>query len=146
MLLQGLRTNRVLRRPHLRLADPDFEQERHRSLEHAQRRRGPGSAGAASAAEATPHAASDCPSGYFCVWSGQNYTGHRQQVAGPNPDLTQFSVFQDFMSWYNHGTSCDYKWYDQTNYGGNSGVVARGAKGTGSTHWYEKSNKWVNCS
>ncbi|CAM5311609.1 MULTISPECIES: peptidase inhibitor family I36 protein [Streptomyces] len=70
-----------------------------------------GSAGAAGAAPATPKAPSDCPSGYFCVWAGQNYTGHRQQVAGTNKDLTQYSVFQNFKSWYNHGAKCDFEWY-----------------------------------
>ncbi|MFE9172507.1 peptidase inhibitor family I36 protein [Streptomyces kebangsaanensis] len=104
-----------------------------------------GSAGAVSAAEAAPQAASDCPSGWFCVWSGKNYTGHMQKVAGTNADLTKFAVFQDFKSWYNHGKSCDYKWYAKKNHQGTSGVIARGAKGTGDTRWYQKSNKWVNC-
>jgi len=105
-----------------------------------------GSAGVASAAPAAPQAASDCPLGWFCVWSGKNYTGHMQKVAGKNADLTQFSVFQNFMSWYNHGRSCDYKWYGEKNYGGNSAVLAKGVKGTGDTHWNQKSNEWVNCS
>ncbi|PZG71095.1 hypothetical protein C1I97_38340 [Streptomyces sp. NTH33] len=104
-----------------------------------------GSAGAVSAAEATPQAASACPSGWFCVWSGKNYTGHMQKVAGKNADLTKYSVFQNFKSWYNHGKSCDYKWYVKKNHKGASGVIPRGAKGTGDRHWYQKSNKWVNC-
>ncbi|MFI8962654.1 peptidase inhibitor family I36 protein [Streptomyces sp. NPDC053493] len=107
-----------------------------------------GSAGTASAAPSAPSAASaasDCPSGWFCVWSGQNYTGHMQKVAGNNADLTGFSVFQGFKSWYNHGASCDYRWYGAKNYGGETAVVARGAKGTGATVWAQASNKWVNC-
>ncbi|MFI7406279.1 peptidase inhibitor family I36 protein [Streptomyces sp. NPDC049541] len=105
-----------------------------------------GGAGAASATQAAPQAASDCPAGWFCVWSGQNYTGHMQKVAGTNADLTQFSVFQDFQSWYNHGNSCDFKWYSATNYGGSSGVIPRGYKTYDSGHHYIKSNKWTNCS
>ncbi|MFB7598638.1 peptidase inhibitor family I36 protein [Streptomyces sp. NPDC056160] len=104
-----------------------------------------GSAGAAEAAVATPQAASSCPSGYFCVWAGKNYTGHMQKVAGKNDDLTKFSVFQNFKSWYNHGQKCDYRWSSEKKQRGSHGVIKRGAKGTGDTHWYEKSNEWVNC-
>ncbi|MGW1894695.1 peptidase inhibitor family I36 protein [Streptomyces sp. NPDC002004] len=104
-----------------------------------------GSAGAAGAAQAAPQSASDCPSGYFCVWSGQNYTGHRQQVAGSNKDLTQYPVFQSFKSWYNHGTSCDFKWFSAKNYGGSSGIIPKGYKTSDSASHYIKSNTWVNC-
>lgn len=104
-----------------------------------------GTAGSAGAAQAAPSAASDCPSGWFCVWSGQNYTGRMQKVAGTNADLTKFAVFQNFKSWYNHGKSCDLRWYSAKNYGGSSGVVPRGYKETGSVSRYIKSNKWVNC-
>jgi hypothetical protein len=104
-----------------------------------------GSAGAASAAQAVPQAASACPSGWFCVWSGQNYTGHMQKVAGNNPDLTKFSVFQDFRSYYNHGKSCDFEGFSKKNYHGSSGVAPRGDRGTDSTPGWVKSNKWVNC-
>ncbi|RCH65516.1 hypothetical protein DT019_27395 [Streptomyces sp. SDr-06] len=106
-----------------------------------------GGAGAASAAQAVPQAASDCPAGYFCVWSGANYTGHRQQVAGTNNDLTQYSVFQDFRSWYNHGSSCDFVWYSEKNHGGSSGIIPRGWKVASDGAWhYIKSNGWTNCS
>ncbi|RSO27245.1 hypothetical protein DMH15_28945 [Streptomyces sp. WAC 06725] len=104
-----------------------------------------GSAGAAGAAPATAKAPSDCPSGYFCVWAGQNYTGHRQQVAGTNKDLTQYSVFQNFKSWYNHGAKCDFEWYSEKNHGGSHGVVPRGYKESDDVSHYIKSNKWVNC-
>ncbi|MEU6393057.1 peptidase inhibitor family I36 protein [Streptomyces sp. NPDC046939] len=102
-----------------------------------------GSAGAAGAAQAGAQAPGDCPSGYFCVWSGSNYTGHRQQVAGNNPDLTQYSVFQSFKSWYNHGASCDFKWYSAKNYGGSSGIIVKGHRESDSASHYMKSNKWV---
>ncbi|PZT68879.1 hypothetical protein DN402_15320 [Streptomyces sp. SW4] len=104
-----------------------------------------GAAGAAPAAPAAPAAAKDCPSGWFCVWSGKNYTGRMQKVAGNNADLTKFVVFQGFKSWYNHGKSCDYRWYTKTNHRGDTGVLPRGIKGTGDKVWYQKSNKWVNC-
>ncbi|MFJ8052906.1 peptidase inhibitor family I36 protein [Streptomyces luteogriseus] len=105
-----------------------------------------GNAGTAGAAEASPQAASDCPSGWFCVWAGQNYTGHMQKVAGTNKDLTQYAVFQSFKSWYNHGASCDFKWFSAKNHGGSSGVIPRGYKTTDSASHYMKSNTWVNCS
>ncbi|EYT82069.1 hypothetical protein CF54_15780 [Streptomyces sp. Tu 6176] len=101
-----------------------------------------GSAGAASA-EVAPQAASACPSTYFCVWSGSNYTGHMQKVAGTNPDLTKYSVFQSFKSWYNHGASCNFKWYSAKNYGGSSGIVTKGHKESDSKAHYIKSNKWA---
>jgi len=101
-----------------------------------------GSAGAASA-EVTPQAASDCPSGYFCVWAGSNYTGHRQQVAGSNADLTQYPVFQSFKSWYNHGASCNFKWYSAKNYGGSNGIIPKGSKTSDTVAHYMKSNTWV---
>ncbi|MEU4505307.1 MULTISPECIES: peptidase inhibitor family I36 protein [Streptomyces] len=104
-----------------------------------------GGAGAAGAAEAAPAAAADCPSGWYCVWSGANYTGRMQKVEGNNADLTGFSVFQSFKSRYQHGKSCDFKWYSEKNYKGSSGVIKRGAKLTGSTTHFIKSNKWVNC-
>ncbi|MEU2538159.1 peptidase inhibitor family I36 protein [Streptomyces iakyrus] len=102
-------------------------------------------AGTAGAAQAAPQAASDCPSGWFCVWAGKNYTGRMQKVEGRNADLTGFVVFQGFKSWYNHGKSCDYKWFTEKNFRGDSGVLARGVKGTGDTVWFQKSNQWVNC-
>ncbi|MFC9650768.1 MULTISPECIES: peptidase inhibitor family I36 protein [unclassified Streptomyces] len=104
-----------------------------------------GSAGVAGAAQTAPQAAADCPSGYFCVWSGQNYTGHRQQVAGTNTNLTQYPVFQSFKSWYNRGASCDFKWFSATNHGGSSGIIPKGYKTSDTVSHYMKSNTWVNC-
>ncbi|MFJ8150446.1 peptidase inhibitor family I36 protein [Streptomyces sp. NPDC096094] len=106
---------------------------------------GAGSAGAAPTAPAAPTAAKDCPSGWFCVWAGQNYTGRMQKVAGKNADLTKYSVFQGFKSWYNHGASCDFKWYSAKNYGGSSGIIPKGYKKSDSSYHYIKSNTWVNC-
>ncbi|MCX5384373.1 peptidase inhibitor family I36 protein [Streptomyces sp. NBC_00083] len=100
------------------------------------------SAGAAGAA-AVPQGAADCPSTYFCVWSGQNYTGHRQQVAGTNADLTKYAVFQSFKSWYNHGASCAFEWFSATQFRGSSGTIAKGYKTSDSVSHYMKSNKWA---
>ncbi|MEU6484193.1 peptidase inhibitor family I36 protein [Streptomyces sp. NPDC046887] len=80
-----------------------------------------------------------------CVWSGQNYTGRMQKVEGDNRNLTQFAVFLSFKSWYNHGASCDFKWYSLRNHGGDSGVIARGHRKTDNASHYIESNKWVNC-
>ncbi|MEV8456697.1 peptidase inhibitor family I36 protein [Streptomyces sp. NPDC052095] len=104
-----------------------------------------GGAGAAGAAEVTPTAASDCPSGWHCVWSGENYTGRMQKVEGNNADLTMFSVFQSFKSSYQHGKNCDFKWFSEKNYKGNSGTLKRGTRTTAPNPRYIKSNKWVNC-
>ena len=103
------------------------------------------SAGTVGATEVTPTAASDCPSGWYCVWFGENYTGRMQKVEGNNANLTQFAVFQGFKSRYQHGKNCDFKWYSGTNYTGSSGIIKRGSKLTGSTTHFIKSNKWVNC-
>ncbi|MFF6785728.1 peptidase inhibitor family I36 protein [Streptomyces sp. NPDC012510] len=101
---------------------------------------GTGFSGSANAAP------SDCPSGWYCVWSGQNYTGRMQKVEGDNADLTRFSVFQSFKSRFQNGKSCDFKWYSEKNYRGDSGVIKKGSKATWSTTHFIKSNKWVNCS
>ncbi|MHA7961092.1 peptidase inhibitor family I36 protein [Streptomyces sp. L500] len=102
-----------------------------------------GSAGAAGAAQSTPQAASDCPSGYFCVWAGTNYTGHRQQVAKNNRDLTIYPVFQNFKSWYNHGASCAFTAYSEKNYGGEHVTLAKGEKDPGNGGSMSiKSNTW----
>ncbi|MFJ2896186.1 peptidase inhibitor family I36 protein [Streptomyces sp. NPDC087218] len=103
------------------------------------------SAGTVGATEVTPTAASDCPLGWYCVWSGENYTGRMQKVEGNNADLTRFVVFQGFKSRYQHGRNCDFKWYSGTNYTSSSGIIKRGSKLTGSTTHFIKSNKWVNC-
>ncbi|SHI09177.1 peptidase inhibitor family I36 protein [Streptomyces sp. 3214.6] len=103
-------------------------------------------AGSAGAAQAAPSASSDCPAGWFCVWAGQNYTGHMQKISGTNRDLTQYSVFQSFKSWYNHGNSCDLKWYSERDYGGSSSLVYKGYKTSTPESHYIKSNTWVNCS
>lgn len=58
-----------------------------------------GNTGTAGAAETAPQAASDCPSGWFCVWAGKNYTGRMHKVEGKNANLTGFVVFQGFKSW-----------------------------------------------
>ncbi|MEW2388555.1 peptidase inhibitor family I36 protein [Streptomyces venezuelae] len=106
---------------------------------------GTGTAGAVGKAEVSPQARADCPSKFFCVWAGKNYTGRMQKVQYNNADLTPYVVFQGFKSWYNHGASCDYRWYGEKNYRGNTGVVPQGSYGTGDTVWHQKSNKWVNC-
>lgn len=94
-------------------------------------------------------AAADCPSGWFCVWSGRNYTGRMQKVKYNNPDLTQYSVFNGgVLSYYNHGTSCDVTIYSGKNYSGDSYTITRGAKDTApsdSSAGTWRSNKWVNC-
>lgn len=102
--------------------------------------------GARSADEGlTAQAAKDCPKGWLCVWSGKNYTGRMQKVAGNNKDLSRFTVFaKGSKSGYNHGASCDVKIYQGKNYKNLRSTVPRNYKNTGAT---EKilSNKWVNC-
>ncbi|MFJ6010796.1 peptidase inhibitor family I36 protein [Streptomyces sp. NPDC092952] len=104
-----------------------------------------GGAGAAGAAEVAPTAASDCGEGWYCVWTGENYTGTKAQIAGNNADLTVYPIFQKFKSRYQHGRNCDFKWFSEKNYKGNSGVIKRGSKLTGPEIRTIKSNKWVNC-
>ncbi|MGW1192079.1 peptidase inhibitor family I36 protein [Streptomyces sp. NPDC002559] len=89
------------------------------------------SAGTVGATEVTPTAASDCQSGWHCVWSGENCTGRMQKVEENNANLTMHSVFQSFESSYQHGKSCDFRWYSGTNYTGSGGIIERGSKLTG---------------
>ncbi|MEU6772397.1 peptidase inhibitor family I36 protein [Streptomyces sp. NPDC046759] len=104
---------------------------------------------AGSSAKPAIKAAADCPSGWFCVWSGRNYTGRMQKVQYDNSDLTQYSVFNGHvLSYYNHGQSCDVTIYSGKNYAGDSYTVERGAKGTapsGRSAIAIRSDKWVNC-
>ena len=104
-------------------------------------------AGTTSRAAVT--AAADCPSSWFCVWSGRNYTGRMQKVRYDNKDLSQYSVFNGrVLSYYNHGKSCDVTIYSGKNYHGDSYIIDRGAKDTapsGASALRILSNKWVNC-
>ncbi|MDQ0715695.1 hypothetical protein QFZ55_005147 [Streptomyces luteogriseus] len=104
-------------------------------------------ASTAHAEDASTKAASDCPSGWLCVWEGENYTGRMQKVEGNNADLSQYTVFANgYNSIYNNGKSCDFKAYLGKNYTGESGIVKRGTKSTGPYTKKFLSNKWVNCS
>ncbi|MFD3519854.1 peptidase inhibitor family I36 protein [Streptomyces sp. NPDC058653] len=100
--------------------------------------------GATGTAQAAP---SDCPRGWFCVWSGQNYTGRMQKVQGDNTDLSQFTVFADgALSGFNNGISCDVNVYAGKNYTRFIDTVERGYKGSDASPDKFLSNKWVNCS
>ncbi|MER7405067.1 peptidase inhibitor family I36 protein [Streptomyces sp. NPDC000070] len=93
-------------------------------------------------------AASDCPSGWLCVWSGTQYSGWMQKVQYNNADLSQFTVFAtDTDSIYNNGESCDVQLYGGKNYTNLIGTLERGRKlSSGGTSLKILSNKWVNCS
>ncbi|MGW2642989.1 peptidase inhibitor family I36 protein [Streptomyces sp. NPDC001348] len=104
---------------------------------------------AGSTSRAAVRASADCPSGWFCVWSGRNYTGRMQKVRYNNEDLSQYGVFNGgVLSYYNHGTSCDVTIYSGKHYGGDSYVIDRGAKDTapsGASALTILSDKWVDC-
>lgn len=108
-----------------------------------------GSATSRSSAPET-RAAADCPSGWFCVWPGRNYTGRMQKVEGDNADLSPHVVFNGrVLSYYNHGNNCDVTVYGAKNYSKTIRTVKRGAKATapaGGSPQTFLSNKWVNCA
>lgn len=105
-------------------------------------------AGTAHAEEVSTRASSDCPKGWLCVWSGDDYTGRMQKVQYDNADLSQYTVFANgSLSGFNNGNSCDVKIYAGKNYTDLITTVERGHKGTGAPNPVKiLSNKWVNCS
>jgi len=54
------------------------------------------------AATVTPLALSECPSGYFCVWSGTNFSGSVQKISSTN-SYRPISLTAT-RSYYNHRT------------------------------------------
>jgi|GEM_PF-6401912 len=57
--------------------------------------------GVATADAATaPRAKSDCASGYFCVWTGTNYTGTIQRISATN--AYRAVTLSTTRSYYNH--------------------------------------------
>ncbi|MFI7020104.1 peptidase inhibitor family I36 protein [Streptomyces sp. NPDC050164] len=102
--------------------------------------------GSAHAEDVSTKAASDCPSGWFCVWAGEDYKGQMQKVEGNNADLSQFTVFVHHRSNFNNGTSCDVMLYGDKNYKNPLGRTTRGDKNPGIGREVKiLSNKWINC-
>ncbi|MDQ0715696.1 hypothetical protein QFZ55_005148 [Streptomyces luteogriseus] len=102
--------------------------------------------GSAHAGNVSTKASSDCPSGWFCVWAGDDYKGQMQKVEGNNADLSRFTVFVHARSGFNNGKSCDVNLYGGKNYTDFLGTMKRGDKGPGPGHEVKiLSNKWVNC-
>lgn len=106
-------------------------------------------AAAITPASAATEAWSDCPSGYFCAWSGSNGTGSRCQWEG-NSESWYFDC-----SWagnkyphsvYNHGTSgrgvTIYAWVSWEQPIG--GCVTKGEKVNLAGNYYIGSHAW-NC-
>lgn len=105
--------------------------------------------GSAHAEDVSAKAASDCPSGWLCVWSGTEYTGRMQRVQYDNADLSPHTVFAtSTYSIFNNGKSCDVRLYGGKNYTNLLGTLKRGQKGSSATGSPLKilSNQWVNCS
>jgi hypothetical protein len=103
-------------------------------------------AGSAHAEDLSTKASSDCPSGWFCVWAGTDYTGRMQKVQYNNADLSQYTVFSHAKSAFNNGKSCDVELYGGKNYTNYLGTLKRGVKGPGTGAEIKiLSNKWVNC-
>ncbi|MFF6874510.1 MULTISPECIES: peptidase inhibitor family I36 protein [unclassified Streptomyces] len=92
-------------------------------------------------------ASGDCPKGWFCVWSGENYSGRMQKVQYDNADLSMHTVFANgFRSAFNNGNSCDVQVYGGKNYTNSLGTLKRGQKGSSDEVTLKVlSNKWVNC-
>ena len=54
----------------------------------------------ATAAQQSTNALSECPSGYFCVWSDTNYSGNMQRISATN-SYRSISLVST-RSYYNH--------------------------------------------
>lgn len=105
-------------------------------------------ASAGIAAAATPATAgwSDCPAGYLCAYLGANGAGTPGKVSGDNANLLQYYKFDNAVSLYNHGNSCNVKIYSGLNWSGYSFVLDRGfiVPNLSGTVWYKNvaSNDW----
>jgi hypothetical protein len=86
----------------------------------------------AHAADVTPSLLSDCPSGYFCVWSGTNYTGTIQRFAATNAYRT--ISLSATKSYYNHRSQRTWL-HEDPDGGGSSTCINPGASKTSTTGW-----------
>jgi hypothetical protein len=87
---------------------------------------------ATHAAEVTPFLLSDCPSGYFCVWSGTNFTGTIQRFAATNA-YKPISLSAT-RSYYNHRSQRT--WLHEVPDGGGSNVcIDPGVSRTSTAGW-----------
>ncbi|MFB7509630.1 peptidase inhibitor family I36 protein [Streptomyces broussonetiae] len=59
---------------------------------------------ATAPAPASATSAAACPAGYFCVWTGPNFTGQRFTFSGDDEEWESAVSHKD-TSWANHGVS-----------------------------------------
>lgn len=86
----------------------------------------------ASAAELTPSVISECPAGYFCVWSGTTFSGNMQKISATN-SYRSISLTST-RSFYNHRSQRT--WLHAVPDGGGSNIcVDPGVSKASTTGW-----------
>ncbi|GAB7052872.1 peptidase inhibitor family I36 protein [Catenuloplanes indicus] len=100
-------------------------------------------AGTASSASA---GWSDCAGGDLCAYLSANGGGTPGRVADDNANLLQYNKFNNAVSLYNNGNSCNVRIYSGLNWSGSSFVLPRGytAPDLSGTVYYKNvaSNDW----
>lgn len=102
--------------------------------------------------DATQPAPSNCPKGYTCGYTQEDYKGSEGKLAGDNASLG--GIWQSIESVYNNGNSCNVALYHDTNYNPDGGTTTvnrqNGLKDIASVHealWHHvSSNKWIGCA
>lgn len=89
-------------------------------------------AAAFAPAQADERASTDCPSGYFCAWSGAGYTGPLRKVS--TPDTYHQLNLASVKSYYNRYSKR--AWLHATSDGsGTYACISSGAKNSNVTGW-----------
>jgi hypothetical protein len=89
---------------------------------------------------------SDCNGGDLCAYLSTNGGGTPGRVSDDNANLLQYNKFNNAVSLYNNGNSCNVRLYTGLNWSGSSFVLNRGytVPDLGGTAWYKNvaSNDW----
>lgn len=89
---------------------------------------------------------SDCAGGDLCAYLSANGGGTPGRVADDNANLLQYNKFNNAVSIFNNGNSCNVRIYSGLNWSGSSFVLNRGSAVADLTGyvWYKNvaSNDW----
>jgi hypothetical protein len=78
------------------------------------------------AVTSVPASAHNCPSTKLCAYLSTGLNGTPGTVAGNNPNLLQYTKFDNAASVFNNGTSCGVTIWNGLNYTGTSVYLPRG--------------------
>ncbi|WP_188298407.1 peptidase inhibitor family I36 protein [Streptomyces sp. CBMA156] len=80
---------------------------------------------------------SDCPAGWFCVWTGTNGTGTMARFQSGAADLSDLGMNNNISSLWNR-TSSTWCVFMDKNYGGSHAAVAASDSGNLNSTWDNK--------